>query len=106
MVLFCSADQSASPSSRHTTEDGVREFIIGTGGADPIGAISVTTPVTSAGLKTNVAGAVKFELLPGFYTWEFRSVDGAYVDWGEGSCTGNMRRAYMSYVGGARLVGE
>lgn len=88
------------------TENGFREFIVGTGGADPIEAISVTTPITSAALKANVAGVVRFDLLPGFYTWEFLSVDGAYVDRGEGSCTGKMGRAYMPYVGRARLAGE
>ena len=73
---------------------------------DAIEAISVTTPITSAALKANVAGVVRFDLLPGFYTWEFLSVDGAYVDRGEGSCTGKMGRAYMPYVGRARLAGE
>ncbi len=86
-------------------EEGFREFIVGTGGADPIRSITVTTPITSAALKFDVAGVVKFELLPGFYTWEFRSVDGAYVDRGEGSCTGAVRYAYMPYVG-ASQAGE
>lgn len=81
------------------TEDGFREFIIGTGGADPSREITVTTPITSATLKFNVAGVVKFELLPGLYAWEFRSVDGAHVDRGEGSCIGKVAHAYMPYVG-------
>lgn len=85
------------------TATGFREFVIGTGGADPSRELTVTAPITSAALKFKVAGVVMYELLPGYYTWEFRSVDGAYVDRGEGSCTGEVGYAYMPYVGAMRL---
>lgn len=67
---------------------GFREFVVGTGGSNHGRTISPTVPITSAVLQFKTFGVIKFELMPGFYTWDYRAVDGSFVDGGVGSCTG------------------
>jgi hypothetical protein len=70
--------------------DGFREFVIGTGGSNYGANITPTVPITSAALKFRVFGVTEFRLYPDFYTWEFSSTDGSYVDSGAGFCQGGL----------------
>lgn len=62
---------------------GIREFIVGTGGARPYDF--VTTSPNSEARVTNTYGVLKFTLESGNYRWEFLSVSGPR-DFGTGSC--------------------
>ena len=64
---------------------GIRQFIVGTGGASP------TTPTTTIGVNSEVRavafGVLKLTLGPGWYTWQFIPVPGySFTDSGSGTC--------------------
>ncbi len=63
---------------------GIRQFVIGTGGADllPEGVLKANSEVRIA----NVFGITKFELGDGKYTWVFLSESGAVADSGAANC--------------------
>jgi hypothetical protein len=67
-------------------ERGIREFIVGTGGAwtDPV----KTAPlVNSQVIFTDTFGVLKMQLYPGWYTWQFIPVPGKpRSDWGSDTC--------------------
>jgi acid phosphatase type 7 len=86
--------------------DGFREFVVGTGGSNYGQTITPTVPITSAVMQMRVFGVIRFELMPNFYTWEFRAVDGSYVDSGEGSCTGQVQYRYLPVVTTTTGIGE
>ncbi len=86
--------------------NGFREFVVGTGGSNYGRTITPTVPITSAVLQFRVFGTVRFDLLPNFYTWEFRAVDGSYVDSGEGACTGLVQYQYLPVVTTTTGIGE
>lgn len=86
--------------------NGFREFVVGTGGSNYGRTITPTVPITSAVLQVRVFGTIQFDLLPNFYSWEFRAVDGSYVDSGEGSCTGQVQYRYMPIVTNTTGIGE
>ncbi len=65
---------------------GFREFVIGTGGSNFGPDITPTVPITSAALQFDVFGVAEFQLFRHYYTWDYRSVDGSYVDSGAGFC--------------------
>jgi hypothetical protein len=86
--------------------NGFRQFVIGTGGSNFGPTITPTVPITSAALKFRVFGVAKFELLPNFYTWEFRSTDGSYVDIGMGTCSGEVFTRFLPIIGDRYRSGE
>ena len=66
-------------------EDGIREFVVGTGGATPglFGAIAANSEVQ----HTGIWGALRMRLEPGGYRWEFRRAWGdEFTDSGVGTC--------------------
>ena len=64
---------------------GIREFIVGTGGA---GLYSVTTPIANSETHdANTHGVLKLTLGAGTYSWQFIPVAGkTYTDSGSGTC--------------------
>ncbi len=84
---------------------GFRAFVIGTGGSNYGPTITPTVPITSAALQFKVFGVAEFQLFPNFYTWEFRAVNGSYVDAGAGTCSGEPLTRYMPFVGKSFRVG-
>jgi exopolysaccharide biosynthesis protein len=73
------------PDGTLDTATGIREFVVGTGGA---GLYSLTTlKANSEVFKTGVHGIIKFTLLDGSYTWKFVPVAGStWTDSGTGTC--------------------
>lgn len=67
------------------TSDGIRQFVVGTGGAQLywVGSPAANSEVLIAGQ----AGVLRLELSDGWYEWQFLSVEGAVLDSGEDSCS-------------------
>lgn len=64
---------------------GIREFIVGTGGKDLYAVTSIQPNSEIRNAET--FGVMKFDLKPGSYTWEFIPIEGStFTDKGEGSC--------------------
>ena len=65
--------------------NGIRELIVGTGGA---GLYTVTTPLPNSEVhNTNTYGVLKLTLGPGTYSWQFIPVAGqTFTDSGSGTC--------------------
>jgi hypothetical protein len=64
-------------------ENGVREFIVGTGGA-PLYSFVRQAPNSSARISTH--GIVRFTLRPDGYEWEFLEITGSSGDSGSTPC--------------------
>ena len=64
---------------------GIREFIVGTGGA---GLYSFATPLPNSEVRDNTSfGVLKLTLSDGSYTWEFIPIAGdSFTDSGSGTC--------------------
>ena len=67
-------------------EHGIREFTVGTGGAD-FYAVRQVQP-NSEKIVTNAYGVIALALGSGGYSWAFEDVDGAIRDFGSGACHG------------------
>jgi hypothetical protein len=76
---------------------GIREFVVGTGGASPDNPMRTTRAANSevdsekpGAPGTTYYGVLKLDLLSGGYAWEFRprEVDAAFTDSGSGQCHG------------------
>jgi hypothetical protein len=76
---------------------GIREFVVGTGGASPDNPMRPTRAKNSevdsekpGAPGTTYYGVLKLDLLKGGYSWEFRprAVDAAFTDSGSGQCHG------------------
>lgn len=79
---FIAQDADAVP----LPERGIREFIVGTGGAwtDPV---RVPPLPNSQVIFTDTFGVLKLQLYPGWYTWQFIPVPGKpRSDWGSDAC--------------------
>jgi len=79
---FIAQDPDADPEP----ERGIREFIVGTGGAwtDPV---RVPPLPNSQVIFTDTFGVLKMQLFPGWYTWQFIPVPGKpRSDWGSDTC--------------------
>jgi hypothetical protein len=74
-----------TPAGEADQVKGIREFVVGTGGAEHYG---FGTPLPNSELRDSVtAGVLKLVLSPGAYTWQFIPVAGAtFTDSGRGSC--------------------
>ena len=62
---------------------GVREFIVGTGGADLYGFVRATA---NSEARLVEYGAMQFTLEPAQYRWEYRNVSGTVRDFGLDTC--------------------
>lgn len=80
-----------NPRGRRSTAYGVRQFVVGTGGAYlyPPGAASHNSEVR----ENATFGVLELELAPASYRWEFRAVPGStFTDSGHALCHGRPRR--------------
>jgi len=62
---------------------GIREFVVGTGGAD-LSTLSRTLPNLEVSVST--FGVLKLTLQPGGYDWQFLAIDGSIRDSGHDAC--------------------
>jgi hypothetical protein len=75
-----------TPSGERSSARGIREFIVGTGGAPGGTQHGPDEPRTQA-KKVNAPGVLKLELGSGFYHWKFVPVEGRnYTDSGRARC--------------------
>lgn len=66
--------------------DGIRQFVVGTGGASLRG---VKSPIANSEVQYRADhGVLKLTLHDGSYDWEFITVDGGYTDKGSSVCSG------------------
>ena len=66
------------------TPDGIREFVVGTGGAE---LRAFESPQPNSLVRSSIAyGVIRLTLRQSSYDWEFVSVDGSFTDAGTGSC--------------------
>ena len=74
-----------TPSAGADQARGIREFIVGTGGA---GLYSFATPLPNSEVRDNTSfGVLKLTLSAGSYTWEFIPIAGdSFTDSGSGTC--------------------
>jgi hypothetical protein len=74
-----------TPSAGADPARGIREFIVGTGGA---GLYSFATPLPNSEVRDNTSfGVLKLTLSAGSYTWEFIPIAGdSFTDSGSGTC--------------------
>lgn len=72
------------PAGRLDPARGIRQFVVGTGGAS---LRKAAAPVAnSEALRDDVFGVLKLTLRPDGYGWEFIAADGRVVDAGDGRC--------------------
>lgn len=72
------------PTGREDRERGIREFVVGTGGA---GLRDFEDPARNSELRANVShGVLKLTLRPRGYEWEFISTQGPFSDRGSATC--------------------
>jgi hypothetical protein len=79
---FAPADQTGAPDP----STGVREFVVGTGGA---GLYAFNSESALLDVRDNTThGVLRLDLAPGAYSWEFMPVPGstAFTDNGAGEC--------------------
>jgi hypothetical protein len=68
-----------------TDFQGIREFIVGTGGKD-LYTVTAVQP-NSEVRNTETFGVIKFDLKPKSYSWEFIPIEGStFTDKGQGDC--------------------
>jgi len=74
-----------SPSAAADPVRGIREFVVGTGGA---GLYSFATPLPNSEVRDNTShGVIKFTLSDGSYTWQYIPVAGnSFTDSGSDTC--------------------
>jgi PKD repeat protein len=75
-------------SSGGATATGIRQFVVGTGGAGLGGAIP--QKVNSEKLIVHTHGVLRLTLAPGKYSYQFQRIDGAILDSGETPCVGTQ----------------
>ncbi|HET9311680.1 MAG TPA: metallophosphoesterase [Actinomycetota bacterium] len=67
--------------------NGIREFVVGTGGGDPHPFEEVPLPASRVRI-TEVHGVLELELQPRAYAWRFVGTDGSVLDHGSAACHG------------------
>jgi hypothetical protein len=76
----------ANPSGVADSTHGMREFVVGTGGAE---LYQWTTDSTLLEVRGNVSfGVLELQLTPASYSWKFEAVPGptGFTDSGSGTC--------------------
>lgn len=77
-----------SPTGEADPNFGIRQFVVGTGGADHYG-FSKKPAANSEVRSTGTSGVLELTLSPGSYTWEFVPVAGkTFTDSGTTACHG------------------
>jgi PKD repeat protein len=87
-------------SSGGATATGIRQFVVGTGGAGVGGAIP--QKVNSEKLIVHTHGVLRLTLAPGKYSYQFQRIDGAILDSGETPCVGapaSSRKIFLEVTG-------
>ena len=81
-----------NPSGVADQTKGIREFVVGTGGADPL---PLGSPAANSELvNATVYGVLKLILHPTGYDWQFLPASGStFTDSGHGDCAGGSRAA-------------
>jgi 3',5'-cyclic AMP phosphodiesterase CpdA len=72
-----------STGARQPDGEGMRQFVVGTGGAPLYG---FWRPPYSSRARVLLHGVLALELSPGAYAWSFRGTDGLAHDWGSARC--------------------
>jgi len=72
-----------NPEGLNDSLRGIREFVVGTGGAE-LYKLSRTLPNLETSIST--FGVLKLTLRPGSYDWQFLGIDGSIPDSGHDSC--------------------
>jgi acid phosphatase type 7 len=74
-----------TPGGKTDLHNGIRQFVVGTGGA-PGGSEVQQAPGVKV-VETGTSGVLKLELSAGSYSWRFVHIEGqTFTDSGEGSC--------------------
>jgi hypothetical protein len=76
------------PDGRLDAVRGIREFIVGTGGAELTGPVTVHA---NSDMRTASYGLLQLTLRPDSYTWTFMTDTGAIADVGSGVCHARSR---------------
>jgi hypothetical protein len=79
------APQDANGKATSGDSNGIREFVVGTGGTG-FYRFKATPEPNSEFRLANVYGVLKLELLPTSYRWQFVASDGSVKDSGTASC--------------------
>ena len=75
------------PSGMRDPENGIREFVVGTGGEPPIHDSFDSNPANSQVRKLNTPGVLKLDLQRGTYHWRFVPIAGkTFTDSGKDQC--------------------
>lgn len=74
-----------TPEGKADVKRGIREFVVGTGGAD-LSGVSFPLVNNSEVANDDKHGVLKLVLGKGEYEWEFLSTDGSFVDKGRDVC--------------------
>ena len=72
------------PSGTADPERGIRQFVVGTGGAEPY-ELGAPLPTTEA-QQSGTYGVLGLTIFDGGYDWEFKAVDGSFIDRGSAAC--------------------
>ena len=92
-----------TPAGKVAPRKGVREFVIGTGGAELYGFDS---PIRGSEKRIRTHGVLKLTLHPTGYSWAFVRTDGTGLDHGAAGCHGPRRsrapRASRRYAAGMK----
>jgi len=74
-----------TPAGKKDLQNGIRQFVVGTGGA-PGGSEVQQAPGVKV-VETGTSGVLKLDLSVGSYSWRFVHIEGqSFTDSGEGSC--------------------
>jgi acid phosphatase type 7 len=74
-----------TPEGKKDLQNGIRQFVVGTGGA-PGGSEVQEAPGVQV-VETGTSGVLKLDLSVGSYSWRFVHIEGqSFTDSGEGSC--------------------
>jgi hypothetical protein len=74
-----------TPGGKKDLQNGIRQFVVGTGGA-PGGSEIQQAPGVQV-VETGTSGVLKLDLSVGSYSWRFVHIEGqSFTDSGEGSC--------------------
>src|SRR5215207_3065894 len=75
------------PSGTRDPEDGIREFVVGTGGEPPVHESFDSNPANSQVRKLKTPGVLKLDLQRGTYHWKFVPIAGrTFTDSGRDQC--------------------
>jgi hypothetical protein len=74
------------PAGDKDATNGIREFVVGTGGASLTGFRPFFLTAANSELRLSARGVIRFTLRDGSYEWQFIATSGKISDTGRGSC--------------------